>query len=63
MTKGNICVRANERTEVDSLARGYCKIGTLVWEVGTLRLYTVRLGYIGTNGLKTPVESPTLDTR
>ena len=61
MTEGDIRVGADERTEVDSVAGSYYQVGSLVWEIGMLCLYTVRLGYVGTNWLETPVEGSTLD--
>ena len=61
MTEGDISMGANERTEVNPITGSYCQVGTIVWEVGTLRLYAVHLGYMRTNGLETPVGGPTLD--
>ena len=61
MTEGYIRMGANERAEVDSLARGYRNGRTFVWEGRTLCLYAVRLGYMWANGLETPVEGSTLE--
>lgn len=61
MTEGNICMGADEGAEVNSVAGGYCQVGAIVWEVGTLRLHAVHLGYMGTDGLETPVEGSTLN--
>ena len=54
MAEGDVRVRTNERTEVDSVTGSYC-------QVGKLRLYAVRLGYVRTNGFETPGERSTLD--
>jgi hypothetical protein len=62
MTERYIRVGANERTEVDSLTRSYCKGRTFVREGGTLCLCAVHLGYMRANGLEAPVEGPTLET-
>jgi len=56
MTEGNVRVRTNERTEVNSVTGSYC-------QVGKLRLYTVRLGDVRANGLETPGEGSSLDGR
>jgi len=54
MAEGNVCVRTDERTEVDSITGSYCQAGKLC-------LYTVGLGYVRTNGLEAPGEGSTLD--
>lgn len=61
MAEGDICVGANEGAEVDSLAGSCCQVGTVVGEGGALCLYTIRLRYVRTNGLETPVEGSTLN--
>jgi len=62
MTERYIRVGANERAEVDSLTRSYCKGRAFVREGGTLCLYAVRFGYMRANGLETPIEGSTLET-
>jgi hypothetical protein len=60
MTEGYICVGADERAEMNLLAGGYRQVVTFVEGSGTLCLYTVRLGYMRTDGLETAIKGSTL---
>ena len=62
MAEGDVCVGTDKGAEVDPLTGTYGQVWTIVWEIGTLRLYTVHLGYMRTNGFETPVEGSTLGT-